>query len=76
MSNQPEITRTVAIEHAGEKIIIEVHVHLTPEEIRRVLVPAVSAELAQQMRRSSGVVATTTNRIATTAASDFQIIAN
>lgn len=76
MNEQPEITRAVAIEHAGEKIHITVHVHLTPEEIHRVLVPAVSAELAHQMRCSSRVVATTTNQTATTSAGNFQIIAN
>lgn len=47
-----EITRTVAIEHAGEKISVEVHIHLSQEEIHRVLIPA----LLKEMRAASGGV--------------------
>lgn len=56
MSEQPyEITRTVAIEHNGEKINIEVHVHLTQEEIDRIVTPAVLKSLSRQLRQSAGV---------------------
>lgn len=51
----PEITRTVAIEHAGEKIQIEVHVHLTQEEIDRIVLPAVLRSLSRQARRAGGL---------------------
>lgn len=54
MSKEPEITRTVAVEHAGEKIQIEVHVHLSQEEIRNILVPAVMDAIGAQLRRSTG----------------------
>lgn len=46
--SENEITRTVAIEHAGEKIQIEVHVTLTREEIERVVTPAVLRSLNAQ----------------------------
>lgn len=51
-TNQPDITRTVAIEHAGEKIHIEVHVHLSQKE-RRQLAQVVMAEMCKQLRIQS-----------------------
>lgn len=48
--SENDITRTVAIEHKGEKISIEVHVHLTPEEIERIGTPAVLKSLSRQLR--------------------------
>lgn len=47
--SESEITRTVAIEHAGEKIQVEVHVHLTPEEIDQ-LAQRVEQRMAQRIR--------------------------
>lgn len=51
-TNQPDTTRTVAIEHAGEKIHIEVHIHLSKEE-RRQLAQVVMAEMVKQLRMQS-----------------------
>lgn len=51
-SASPNITRTVAIEHAGEKIQIEVHIHLSKEE-RRQLAQVVMAEMVKQLRMQS-----------------------
>lgn len=51
-----EITRVVAIEHAGEKIHVTVHVYLTQEEIERIVMPAVLKSLSRQLRLSGKVV--------------------
>jgi hypothetical protein len=50
MAELNEITRTVVIERAGEIISIEVHVHLTAEEIERIVTPAVLKSLSRQLR--------------------------
>lgn len=51
----PEITRTVGIEHAGEKISIEVHVHLSKEEIERVICPVVEHWIVNRVRAGGPV---------------------
>lgn len=51
----PEITRVVAIEHAGETINLEVHIHLSREEIRTILVPALVDALGTQVRQRATV---------------------
>lgn len=55
-ANPNEITRVVEIEHKGEMIQVQVHVHLSQEEIERVICPAVDQWLAKQMR-SAGMPA-------------------
>lgn len=54
-NTQPDITRTVAIEHAGEKIHIEVHIHLSQEE-RRQLAQVVIAEISKRVRAHGPVL--------------------
>lgn len=49
-----DITRIVAIEHKGEKIQLEIHVHLSQEEIERVVTPAVLKSLSRQLRMQTG----------------------
>jgi len=75
MNGESEITRTIAIEHAGEKIHVEVHVHLTPED-RHKIAQMVIAEISKQIRYTGNVVTTTAGRTVTTAAGDFQMLAN
>lgn len=55
MTKLPEITRVVPIEHAGETINLEVHIHLSREEIRTILAPAVLDALGAQARPSASV---------------------
>lgn len=53
MTKLPDITRIVAIEHAGETIKLEVHVHLSREEIERIVTPAVLKSLSRQFRKQA-----------------------
>lgn len=51
MTNPNEIARVVEIEHAGETLYVQVHVHLSQEEIERIVAPAVLKSLSRQMNR-------------------------
>lgn len=55
MSSENAITRTVAIEHAGEKIHVTVHVVLTQAEIDRIVTPAVLKSLSGQLQAAKKV---------------------
>jgi hypothetical protein len=55
MAKLPDIMRVVAVEHKGEKIQFEIHIHLSQEEIRNILVPAVVDAIGAQARRSMNV---------------------
>jgi hypothetical protein len=48
-----EIMRLVAIEHKDEKIQLEVHIHLSQEEIERIVAPAVLKSLSKQFCMAS-----------------------
>jgi len=53
MSNDPtEITRVIAIEHAGEKLAIEVHVHLSKAELEH-LAERVEQIIAEKLRMAN-----------------------
>jgi len=51
-----EINRTVAIEHEGKLISVEVHIHLSQEEIERIVVPATMKGIANYLRAHGGSV--------------------
>jgi len=59
MAKLPEVLRVVAIEHTGETLKLEVHIHLSQDEIRTILMPAVLDALALHMRQNGvkGVLA-------------------
>jgi hypothetical protein len=55
MAKLPDIMRVVAIEHKGEKIQLEIHIHLSQEEIERIVAPAVFESLGKQLRMQASV---------------------
>lgn len=49
MSNKTEIIRTIQIEDK----VVHVHIHLTEDEIRRLLLPHIASAFADELRRNT-----------------------